>query len=253
MLDSHDIVLITGGNAVGKTTASNHFRDLAALHKISYENCIISDSECLFLAMLEDDKAGGLHHTHNWCGNPLGHSHNSGQPLFPFIVTDNELPGRMRNSFFKKIQSLESKGNFWFVEWAAGVNINPSEDPVSCIDYSYKLINQLMHERILPDGWLIRVKTVLHITAEKRIRCMLNNKRSEPLSVYPEALGQGTASWLKDERIIRFYGRDDFSEIECLFKGIPIHKIENDGTPSYFQKLDVAAQAIFESKVLEHV
>ena len=53
---NRDVIIITGCNAVGKTTASNYLRNWASLHNIPQENTIIADSHCLFEAMQDDDE-----------------------------------------------------------------------------------------------------------------------------------------------------------------------------------------------------
>ena len=104
-----DIIIVTGCNAVGKTTASNHLRKLATSYNIPYESKIIADSQCLLEAMEKDDREYGLHHTHDWCETyKNGHRHDRDQPIFPFTVTDNLLPDRMRKNFFKKLKNIGS-------------------------------------------------------------------------------------------------------------------------------------------------
>lgn len=246
--NEHDMIIVTGCNAAGKTTTSNYLRTWAKLHNIPHEDKIVTDSQCLFEAMQEDDQAGGLHHTHNWCmTGTQGHSHCPGQPLFPFTVTDNELPNQMRQQFFTKLTELSKTGRLWFVEWAAGVNTNPREDPASCIDYSYAKVKRMLQDGSLPDGWLKRVKAVIHVKAEYDVRLYLNGHRSIPTSAQPEALEKGTAFWLKDERILRFYGRNDFDEIKDQLQaaGVSIHTLENDGGSRFYQYLEAVASALF--------
>lgn len=246
--NERDIIIVTGCNAVGKTTASNYLRKLANLHKILYENCIISDSQCLFEAMQHDDQAGGLHHTHDWCtpGNQ-DHSHYRDEPVFPFTVTDDELPNMMRQQFFSKLKELPKTGKLWFVEWAAGINTNPPEEPASCIDYSYSLVKSMFNDGTLPVDWLERIKAVIHLEADTCVRFDLNKKRFIPSSARAEAIETGTAFWQKDERILRFYGADDFSEIEGLLQAadITIHKLKNDGGNSFYKGLAKIAGALF--------
>src|SRR5271169_3039928 len=132
--NERDIIIITGCNAVGKTTASNYLRKYAILHHISYENKIVADSQLLFEAMRLDDSAGGYHHTHDWCvKDSEGHTHNQGEPEFPFMITDNELPNRMRINFFTQLTVLPKTDDIWFVEWAGGVNTNLLLDTKSTI------------------------------------------------------------------------------------------------------------------------
>jgi hypothetical protein len=239
-----DIIIVTGRNAVGKTTASNHLRELATKFNIPHENIIIADSQCLFESMQMDDLVGGFHHTHEWCQPRIqGHSHDSNSPLFPFTVMDNELPNKMRRRFFKKLTKLRSSGNFWFVEWAGGVNTNHD----SSIDYSYAHVKCMLEEGILSTKWLKRVKAIIHVTAEDQVRFALNKKRSVPFSPRPEAIENGTAFWQKDEQVLRFYGKDDFAEIKDFLEAhdIDIHPIENNGDDCFYHKLAAIADAIF--------
>lgn len=243
-----DIIVVTGCNAVCKTTASIYLRKLANLCNIYYENCIIADSQCLFEAMQLDDQAGGMHHTHDWCTTSIqGHSHYLDQPVFPFTVTDDELPNMMRQQFFSKLTALPRTGKLWFVEWAAGINTNPPDDPASCIDYSYSLVKRMFHDGTLPDGWLKRIKAVIHLEADNHVRFELNKKRRIPSSARVEAIETDTAFWQKDKRVLRFYGRDDFSEIKGLLQdaGIPIHNLKNDGGNSFYKGLAKIAGALF--------
>lgn len=246
--NERDIIIVTGCNAVGKTTASNYLRKLADSRKILYENCIFSDSQCLFEAMQLDDQVGGFHHTHDWCTTGIqGHSHLLDRPVFPFTVTDNELPNTMHQQFFLKLMELPHTGKLWFIEWAAGINTNPPEDPASCIDYSYSLVNRMFHDGTIPDGWLKRIKAVIHLEADTCIRFELNKKRCIPSFARVEAIETGTAFWQKDERVLRFYGRDDFSEIKGLLQaaGIPIYNLKNDGGSSFYKGLKKIAGVLF--------
>lgn len=242
--NKRDIFIVTGCNSVGKTTATNHLRVLATQYKILHENIIIADSQCLFEAMQMDDLAGGFHHTHEWCQpGTQGHSHNSNLPLFPFTVTDNELPNKMRKQFFNKLTKLRRGDKYWFVEWAGGVNTN--ED--SCIDYSYALVKCMLEDGVLSTKWLKRVKAILHVTAEYQVRFALNKNRSVPFFPRSQAIENGTAFWQKDERVLRFYGQDDFIEIQGLLEkaGIKVCTIKNNGSNLFFEDLERAANMIF--------
>jgi hypothetical protein len=246
-----DLVVVTGCNAVGKTTASNYLQNWATLHKIPHEDIIVADSQCLFEAMQSDDEAGGFHHTHDWCQpDARYHFHDSFQPEFPFTVTDNKLPNIMRNRFFTKLISLRRSDKLWFAEWAAGVNTNPLDDPASVIDYSYVKVKSMLREKSIPDGWLKRVKAIIHITATDCVRFDLNQRRLVPSSARPEAIENGTAFWQKDERVLRFYGHDDFSKIESELKaaGIFIYTIENDGGDNFYKNLELKVNEIFETE-----
>ena len=251
--NERDIIIVTGCNAVGKTTASNYLRELASLRNIPHENRIVADSQCLFEAMQSDDRGGGSHHTHDWCErDSKGHTHHLNQPLFPFTVTDNELPDIMRLQFFSQLAKLPKSGNLWFVEWAAGVNTHSLEDPASCIDYSYAKVKSMLQEGSLPDGWLSRVEAVIHLEANYYVRLRLNAQRPIPGFAQPEALEQGTAFWLKTEKVLRFYGRDDFIEIEDLLwnAGIPVRNLNNDGGQAFYKILAEVAPAIFLSDLI---
>lgn len=196
-----------------------------------------------------DDEAGGTHHTHDWAKKgTIGHIHNLGQPEFPFIVTDNELPNKMRIQFFTKLTNLPQTGKLWFVEWAGGINTNPPDDPTSCIDYSYATVKRMLLEGSLPDGWLKRVKAIIHLEANYPVRFALNQKSSIPSSIKVEAIAQGTAFWQKDERVLRFYGLDDFVEIEGQLKaaGISIYPLNNDGGGSFYKILESIADELFK-------
>jgi len=239
-----DIIIVTGCNAVGKTTASNYLRNLATSYKIPYESKIIADSQCLLEAMEEDDKKRGLHHTHGWCeSHGTGHRHDKDQPIFPFTVTDNELPDKMRKTFFKKLANLPKTNKYWFVEWAGGVNIHPD----SPVNYSYAYVKSMLEKGFLHDKWLKRVKAIIHITAEKDIRFALNKRRKIPFLVCPEAIEEGTAFWQKNEHVLDFYGKDDFSEIEGLFlsENITIKMVQNTGSDCFFESLEIIAKKIF--------
>ncbi len=243
-----DIIIVTGCNAAGKTTTTNYLREWANLRNIPNENKIVADSQCLFEAMQLDDQAGGLHHTHDWCTtDSQGHSHHLDQPVFPFTVIDNELPVTMRLQFFMKLTALPKTGKLRFVEWAGGVNTNPPDDPTSLIDYSYSKVKDMLQEESLADGWLKRVKAVIHVKADYDVRLYLNGHRSIPTSAQPEAFEKGTAFWLKDERVLRFYGHDDFAEIEDLFQAcnIPVHSLVNDGRNHFYECLETIANTLF--------
>jgi hypothetical protein len=249
--NKRDIIIVTGCNAVGKTTASNYLRELAALRNVPREDKIVADSQCLFEAMQADDKAGGLHHTHDWCEpGTQGHIHDSDKPVFPFTVTDNELPHRMRERFFKKLTKLRRTGKLWFVEWAGGVNTNLVEDPASCIDYSFATVKSMLEKGKLSQRWLKRVKAVIHVRAENEVRCVLNKQRSIPFYAQPHEIENGTAFWQKDERVLCFYGRDDFLEIEGLFRKatIPIYTIENYGSRYFYEQLGTVENGLFSSE-----
>ncbi|SRR6266571_3353982 len=247
-----DIIIIAGCNSVGKSTTTNYLRTMATLYKIPHESNIVADSQCLFEAMQSDDRAGGLHHTHDWCEKyVLGHAHNLDQPIFPFIVTDNELPDKMRLNYFTTLTNLPRADKLWFVEWAAGVNTHPPEDPISCVDYSYAIVKKMLVEGSLVDDWINRIKAIVHLEADYPVRLALNKLRSIPSITESEALKKDSAFWLKDERVLRFYGNDDFSEIEGMFRAasVPIYTIINDGKYGFYNNLESVADKLFLSEM----
>ena len=243
---NRDIIIVTGCNAVGKTTASYYLRESISRF-IACESRFIADSQFLLDAMLQDDMNGGKQHTHDWClARGIGHIHAQGQPRFPFTITDNTLPDEMRTNFFNHIAALPQTGKLWFVEWAAGENRNTGT--LSNIDYSYaasgKVIRQVqkMQEKEKVTPLLSRVRAVVHIEAEMTLRSTLNKCSALPRPLLAENIRAGTAFWQKDETVLQFYGEDDFSasQIESLFrkKGSHIYHIRNNGTESFFEELE---------------
>ena len=244
-----DVIIITGCNTVGKTTASNYLRYLAKIRNIPHEEKIVADSQSLFEAMQQDHSVAGIHHTHNWCRSDQQiHNHNDNQPEFPFTVIDNTLPDTMRINFFSKLTNLGT-GKLWFAEWAAGVNTNPQDSPSSKIDYSYAKVKNMLQVKSIPDSWLKRVKAVIHISADECMRFDLNKRRLIPSTAQPESIEKGTAFWQKDEQVLRFYGTDDFAEIKDLLKAhnIDIYTIKNNGDTGFYHELAAVADEILVS------
>ena len=235
---TRDIIIVTGGNAVGKTSASCYLQKSVSSSKTYSTSNHIADSQSLLEAMKQDDQMGGFHHTHEWCEKgSAGHSHEHSEPLFPFTVIDNKLPNVMRALFFNKlVTTLPETDELWFVEWAAGVNTNPG--PWSDIDYSYATARKTIEKAQRVSGLLGRILAVVHIQAQMQVRCSLNRKRSLPSSSTVKEIEHGTAFWQKDQTVLQFYGNDDFYNVEDLFKSqeIPVFHIENDGTSGFFTK-----------------
>jgi hypothetical protein len=57
----------------------------------------------------------------------------------------------------------------------------------------------------------------------------------------------GTGSWPISQRVLRFYGIDDFSEIEDEFqvRNIPVYNVQNDGSKSFKKEIERLAQNLF--------
>ena len=234
-----NLVIITGTNRVGKTTIGKQFLKAVSRQEIRNVNSLIEDSQFLLEAMRLDDARSGFHHTHEWVTNPKdGHTHAQEQPEFPFTVLDNILPNEMRHLFFTKLTTLPQTG-IWFTEWAGGRNTNPLDDPFSKIDYSYTSIVNMLRVGTLSTAWLERVSAVIHLVADMSVRFLLNEQAKKDTSQDKEETDTG--SWSIDQRVINFYGYDDFLEsgLEMLFKAqnIPIHEIKNDGTYHFFEHL----------------
>jgi len=253
MNDKGNIILITGRNAVGKTTASKHLRDKCVQSDLFCEDKTISDALSLLKTMQGDDEQGGFHHTHNWCESKeynRGHSHRLRQPVLPFTVLDNTLPDAMLLDFFTELSEIPQTNIIYIAEWAAGSNTNPKDTSASEIDYSYEKVRGMLEEEKLPVDWLTKVHSVIHLTASDENRCLFNEQRYVPCL---EEMLDGTTSWPIQRKILQFYGYDDFSEIEDVFRdrNIPIFEIANDGSSALFEKkLDSVFRRLF---TLSHV
>ncbi len=245
MKSQNDIILVTGRNMVGKTTAIYHLKKYIDLDKIHNE--IITDSQYLFESMMQDDKSGGIHHTHSWCEkSSRGHKHNSreDEPIFPFTVTDNTIPDSTFHLFFTALNNLPHINNkIYFVELAGGRNTLFKDESGSDINYSYAKIKRIYQENLKYRKWMERVRTVIHITAADETRQILKHRR---LMHFPKDLAKNTASWLIDERVLQFYGYDDFFEIQGLFdsSGVTVHDIKNDGSVFFFDRLNCLSKEL---------
>jgi hypothetical protein len=238
-----NIILITGRSAVGKTTAAKYLRDQCFLHNIPCEDRVISDALSLLKVLQKDDDNGGFHHTHEWCEpseHGTGHSHLESPSMLPFIVTDNTLPDDMLSDFFTELKNIPGNDKIYIAELAGGAKPADSE---SEIDYSYAKIARILREqelsgeRKLPVDWLNHVYLVIHLVATDENRLVFNEKRSVFSS---EDVLDGVASWQTDTKVLEFYQRDDFDEIEDILNAYDIHiyTIRNDGSNSLFKKLD---------------
>jgi len=248
MIESCNIVIITGRNVVGKTVASNYLRDWCLSRDISCEHKPNSDALSLLKALQSDDKSGGFHHTHDWCESTeynAGHSHQPFEPILPFTVIGNTIPDAMLLDFFTELTKIPRESKMYFVEWAAGSNTNPENTSASEIDYSYTKVKRMLQEGSLPNAWLAQVHSVIHLIASDEKRLTFNEERQ---TAYLEEILDGIASWPTDRKILQFYGNDDFSEIKDIFMDIPVYEVTNDGSNSFFEtKLNDLAHELFIS------
>lgn len=253
MSDRRNIILITGRNAVGKTTASNYLRERCVSSGLPCESKTISDALSLLKAMQKDDEQGGFHHTHDWCeaiDYNEGHSHDRSQPVLPFTVLGNTLPDAMLRHFFTELSEIPQIDRIYIAEWAAGSNTNPENILASEIDYSYAKVKRMLQNDELHTRWLTQVRLVIHLVASDENRYLFNDNRYTP---YLEEMLDGTASWRTQRKILQFYGKDDFAEIEDIFQRmeIPVIEVVNDGTQSFFEeKLDRLARQLFFPSVV---
>jgi hypothetical protein len=238
-----NIILITGRSAVGKTTAAKYLRDQCILHNIPCEDKVISDALSLLKALQKDDDNGGFHHTHEWCKpseHGTGHTHLEFSSMLPFIVTDDILPDNMLSDFFMELKNIPWTDKFYIAELAGGAM---SADSESEIDYSYAKIARILRGQELSEGkklpidWLNHVYLVIHLIATDENRLVFNEKRSVFSS---EDVLDGVVSWQTDTKVLEFYQRDDFGEIENILKehDIHIYTIKNDGSNSLFKELE---------------
>jgi hypothetical protein len=251
MNESCNIVVVTGRNAVGKTTATTYLRYWCLSHGIPCERHAITDAQSLFKAMQLDDEVGGLHHTHEWClsGNTdyyIGHTHQEYKPILPFTVIGNKIPDAMLDDFFTKLSQVPRSDTIYFVEWAAGSNTNPTNTSASEVDYSYTKVKRMFHEGSLPTSWLEQVHSVIHLEASDELRIDFNERNYIPCL---EEILNGTGSWPISQMVLRFYGIDDFSEIKDIFKvrNIPVYDLQNDGSEFFEKELESLAQNLFYS------
>ena len=248
MKNGCDLIIITGPNATGKTTASNYLRSWLSLHEIPLESEIVSDAQFLLESLRLDDNRGGFHHTHDWCEQDRrGHNHSRGEPEMPFINIDNENPNNMFRNLFKRLTFLPKADKLYLVECAGGVNTNPSEEACSQPDYSYSQVKKKLLEGIWSTEWLKRVWVVIHLQAEYSIRSILNERAYQPSL---EEMEKGTSSWKRSETMLRLFGQDDFSEIEDLFRnaGITTYTLDNEGGNFFFEQLNKLACTLFTSE-----
>lgn len=253
MNGSRNIVIITGRNVVGKTLASNYLRDWCFLQRIPCEQKAISDAQSLFKAMQLDDEMGGFHHTHDWCKAREykeyneGHLHEPTQSMLPFKVIGNKLPDDMLFDFFTELTRIPGTKQLYFVEWAAGSNMNPMGLSAHEVDYSCSKVKRMLQDGSLPSSWLTQVHSVIRIIASNEKRFTFNEMRHIPTLAEIE---YGTASWATDNEVLQFYGKDDFIEIEEIFRNrdIPVHSIVNNESASSFEKkLHDLAYELFRS------
>jgi hypothetical protein len=245
-----NIIIITGQNSVGKTTAFNILSQEANGYGISYETQPVSDFLHLLNNVRKDDEAGGFHHYHEWTAEKKGgHSHRNKEPEVPFIVIGNKVIDGMFSDFFAFLSELPQSKNIYFAEWTSGININPPYEPASQVDCSFKKIAQSLQSGFLQRAWLNRVKAVIHPIADKDTRYDLNERKH---SFLLQDLEEGNISPKKPRQVLDIFGKDDFSEIEGLFhsKNIPTYTIQNDANTLFIENLQEISKELFVPALL---
>lgn len=241
-----DLVLITGQNAVGKTTAFRYFTWIAEQRGIAYEPEPISDFLFILKQALMDDERGGFHHYHNWSESKIGgHSHANGEATIPFAVTHNGLVESMQEDLLKTITTLPRFEKLRFVEWTGGINTNPPEEPASQVDFSFKRVAKKLQEDLLPVQWIERVHAVIHISAETTTRVFFNTKDSDDQS--PQIL-LGHASARRMSTVLDLFGHDDFYKVAPFFKKAGVRFIFNmcnKGDEGFYEDLERISDVIF--------
>ncbi len=240
------IILVSGQNAVGKTTTCNLLSEIAREKHIPYATKPISD--LFFLLdeiMIDDHLNGGRGHYHEWCSHKRGgHSHLHNEPITPFTVTDNQLIDNMFAKFFNMLSSAATD-RLCFAEWTGGMNTNPPDEPASEIDLSFSRIGKLLETGTFSSRWLDHVHAVIHPIADLNTRYALNRQQHSDL---PEELDSGRVSPKKTITNLRIFGEDDFGHIRHIFeeKGIPVYYVDNTGDVLFFERIKKLAHQIFE-------
>jgi hypothetical protein len=241
-----DIVLIIGQNAVGKTTAFRYLIWLAKQRGIVYEPEPISDFFFLLKQTLMDDEQGGFRHYHSWSPEKsCGHSHKNGGATIPFAVTHNEIVDGMQEEFLQAITLLPRLEKLRFVEWTGGININPPEELVSRVDFSFKRVSKKIKEGLLAIQWLERVYAVVHISADTTTRFFFNTKDSEDQSAQ---ILSGQASARRISTVLNLFGEDDFFSIETCFRDAGVRfifNVFNKGDREFYKDLRRISSMIF--------
>ena len=241
-----DIILIAGQNAVGKTTASSYFMQIARERGIAYNPRPVDDFSYLFDQTLKDDLSGGYCHYHYWSGErSRGHSHKNGEASIPFVVTHTALSDGMHNEFFYDIASLRKTGKLWFVEWTGGRNTNPPGNPAAQADFSFTRASKMIKVGRWPAQWLERIYAIIHISADIKTRFLLNTKDSKYPSL-KESSGQILVR--RVTTVLEIFGQDDFSRIEPLFRNAGIELIfdlHNIGDDQFYNELATISSPLF--------
>ena len=240
-----NIIIITGQNSVGKTTAFNVLSQEAKRYEISYKTRPVSDFLHLLNNVRKDDETGGFHHYHEWTAEKKGgHSHRNKEAEVPFIVIGNKIVDGMFYDFFAFLSNLPQSKSIYFAEWTGGMNINSQYEPASQVDFSFKRIAQLLMSGFLPGSWINRVKAVIHPVADMETRYKLNEKKHGFLL---QELEEGNVSPKKPRQVLDIFGKDDFYEIEELFnsKNIPTYIIQNNADTLFMEQLREVSKELF--------
>jgi hypothetical protein len=245
MIPYRDTILVIGPSASGKTATLNYIRQYAELNGIHHEFTVLSDAQTIVEHMLLDDKNGAENHTHPWCVQGKGHTHDTGGDRFPFAVTGNRIIHGMMYDFFTRLAEQPYTEQLRYAEWSGGKNVNPPENPASATDVSFETMARKLRSGELPVQGLLRVAAVIHPWTDPAIRLSLNEQRDNPT---PEQIKFGTASWRLDMTAMKIFGEDDFDALRPLLEasGIPaILTVENTGDEQFLLALEGHCAKLF--------
>src|SRR5258708_4505305 len=242
-MDKRDIIMISGQNAVGKSTA------MEVLKQVLRSQCtqvkeIAFGYKRLFEKIVTDTE-GEYHfhptwHTESNPKNIKGHIHKDTvlHPYEPFTEIGNTLNIEVLQEKFNSLENLSYLPNqIILTDLARGVNTNPSQTVEALADYSFQLTKKLMHKNVLPVKWLTRVKVWIHITMKEDLRWKAFSDRNL-LSISKSQ--KSHLAWVKSTESFHMFGNDDFSEFSEVLQSanIPyIFSINNDLTPRFFQNI----------------
>jgi hypothetical protein len=151
----------------------------------------------------------------------------------------------MQEDFLETITVLPRLEKLRFVEWTGGINTNPPEEPASQVDFSFNRVAKKIKEDLLPVQWAERVRAVIHISAETKMRIFFNTKDSDDES--PQILS-GHASARRMSTVLNLFGHDDFCKIKPFFKraGVQfIFDVCNKGDRGFYEELERISEVIF--------
>jgi hypothetical protein len=234
-----NVLLVTGGNATGKSTVIEYLQSIAKTNNIPFKKCPITDADAIVEAMKNDDEKGGLHHFHPWVINPTkGHIHKPSDPYFPFSSIGNKMIDEMYQILFDKLSKITSSKSLLFIEIAGGKNTLDPKHPSNTADHSYQKLKRLLTSKENSSQWLSRVRAVFHLHASSSMRNRLNktivNKTIDPLI---------DISWPKEETALNIFGYAEFKEsgIEDIFleNDISFFHIENTVNNEFFERVSI--------------